>query len=95
MELTAEHIGIALIAVAVLAAIAGAFTLAPQGWRTVAINATIAGIAVLAEVAGWLVGFDWRQVLPPEWAPWAVLSVNVLNIALRAVTTAPMGEKRG
>lgn len=63
-----------------------------KGWRTVLVNIAFAAFAAAAELLSYLAIFDWRSVLPPEYAPYVVLSVNVLNIVLRASTTSRVGE---
>lgn len=82
--------------VVVLALLALAFLLvlnvAPKGWRTALFNA-IAGVPVVgAVVADALGGFDWTRVLDGKAASWAGLGVLVLNVALRAMTTTPIGR---
>ena len=80
----------------VLALLAAAFVLAamlaPKGWRTIAFNA-VAGLPVAgAEIANVLGGFDWTKVMSPQNASWAGLAVLVLNAALRAMTSTPIGK---
>ncbi len=62
-----------------------------HGYKTILVNSAIGLVALLATVMGFLVSFDWSTVLSPKWAGMAVLSVNVLNIVLRCLTTTPVG----
>ena len=64
-----------------------------KGWRTVAINVALGLAAVALEILSYLAVFDWRSILPPEKAPYAILGVGVLNIVLRAVTDGRLGER--
>lgn len=61
--------------------------------RTVFINAALALVAISAELAQFLVGFDWTTIMSARAAGFVVIAVNVLNIVLRFMTTAPVGEK--
>ena len=84
----------AILVLAIIAAVAGgAFALSPKGWRTVVVNGAIGVLAIAGEVVNFALGFDWKTVIPPEYAPWAILSLNVVNIVLRGVTTGPIGRK--
>lgn len=58
-----------------------------KGWRTVAVNVGIAaGTAGLHALAG----VNWIELVGPTWS---MLIVAAINIALRAVTTSPIGKK--
>ncbi|MFO1183656.1 MAG: hypothetical protein U1E56_02565 [Bauldia sp.] len=80
---------LSLVAIAFLLAL----NVAPKGWRTALFNA-LAGIPVVgAVIADALGGFDWTRVLDGKAASWAGLAVIVLNVALRAMTTTPIGKE--
>jgi ABC-type Co2+ transport system permease subunit len=81
-------VAIAIIVGVVLAAL----YFAPKGWRTIAANGASIGLIAAAEVIAYLTSFDWRVIVPAESAPLLVLIVNLLNIALRTITTTPVGE---
>lgn len=79
------EIALATGALAVLLAIA--WRLVPRGSMTIAINVLSAAGIFLAEALAYLAVFDWREVLPAEfahWAPWIVLSINIASIAAKA-----------
>lgn len=58
-----------------------------KGFRTLGFNALIiAGGALLP----WAAGIDWTQYVSPEIA---AIIVGGLNIALRLITTTPVGVK--
>ena len=63
-----------------------------KGYRTIAINFALATLALAAEIASWLSAFDWGAWLPPQYALWVIVSVNIANIVLRFVTTTPVGR---
>ena len=63
-----------------------------KGYRTILINFALAVLALAAEIASWLTTFEWAAWLPPQYAPWAIITVNVANITLRFVTTTPVGR---
>ena len=65
-----------------------------KGWRTIAINLSVGALVAITESARYLAVFDWREVLPADLAPWAILFFALLNIWLRAITTTPMGKKQ-
>lgn len=60
-----------------------------EGWRTILINLVMAIGFALAEIMAYLSIVDWREFIPPEYAPWVVVGINLLNIILRHVTTKP------
>ncbi len=60
-----------------------------KGWRTLAAN----GLIVLAGVLAYLDTAGLRDVLPPCYA-WVPIGLGALNVALRLVTTGPVGEGR-
>ena len=57
-----------------------------KGWRTILLNLAIAIFGVL-EAA------DWTTVLGSDQAGWLVTIVALANMALRSMTTTPLGEK--
>ena len=57
-----------------------------RGWRTIILNSIIALFFVIAEVLVYAAGLDWRELLPPEYASWVVVGINVLNIFMRHIT---------
>lgn len=62
-----------------------------KGWRTVAINAALAAVAVTDYfTSGAVIG---QLVSDPRDAMAVVAAVNVVNIALRFITTTPVGQK--
>lgn len=58
-----------------------------KGWRTILFNVGVAaGTVALKSLAG----IDWVSVVGPVWSP---LVLAGANIALRYVTTTPVGQK--
>lgn len=57
-----------------------------KGWRTLGLNFAVAGFGVL-EAA------DWTSLLGNEKAGWAVATIGIANMVLRAVTNTPVGQK--
>lgn len=64
-----------------------------KGFRTIIVNSAIAALPIIAEMLAFLDVFDWKSILPAEYAGWLFLAVGLLNIWLRFVTTTPVGEK--
>jgi hypothetical protein len=60
-----------------------------KGWRTLAAN----GAIVLAGVLAYLDTAGLRDLLPPHYA-WVPIALGALNVALRLVTTGPVGSRR-
>ena len=60
-----------------------------KGWRTLAAN----GLIVLAGVLAYLDTAGLRDLLPPHYA-WLAIALGALNVALRLVTTGPVGSRR-
>lgn len=58
-----------------------------KGYRTLAFNAAIVGATA---VLSWAAGIDWTQYVSPSAAMIVVAGVNV---ALRLVTSSPVGTK--
>ncbi len=70
-----------------------AFLTCCKGWRTIAINAALAALIAIAEIAGYLAGFGgWGVIFSAETAAWIMLGTNILNIILRCLTTTPVGK---
>lgn len=58
-----------------------------KGFRTLAFNAAlVGGTAVLT----WASGVDWTQYVSPSVA---VIVIAGINVALRLITTSPVGTK--
>ena len=56
-----------------------------KGWRTLGVNAAVAGFGVLAAA-------DWTVVLGDQRAGWAVTALGIANMVLRSLTTTPVGQ---
>lgn len=63
-----------------------------KGWRTVLLNAIPAVGIVITDLAAYLAGFNWNSVVSAETAAMLMLAFNIVNIALRALTTTPIGK---
>ena len=59
-----------------------------KGWRTLAAN----GVVVLAGVLAYLDTAGLGHLLPPKYA-WVPIALGALNVALRLITTGPVGSK--
>ena len=59
-----------------------------KGWRTLAAN----GLIVFAGVLAYLDAAGLRDLLPPKYA-WVPIALGALNVALRVITTGPVGSK--
>lgn len=57
-----------------------------KGYRTIIANILVAVVPILELT-------EWQDVMPDTWLPWFILGVAVLNLALRYVTTTPVGQK--
>ena len=57
-----------------------------KGYRTLIANGLSAVIAI-AEMQ------EWTDIIPSEYMPWFAIGLAVANIALRAITTSPVGQK--
>ena len=57
-----------------------------KGWRTWIVNllAIILPILELTEL---------QHVLPDGWMPWYALSLALLNMYMRKITTSPLGKR--
>ena len=59
-----------------------------KGWRTLAAN----GVVVLVGVLAYLQTAGLASVLPAKYA-WVPIALGALNVALRLITTGPVGSK--
>jgi hypothetical protein len=59
-----------------------------KGWRTLAAN----GLAILAGVLAYLDAAGLGDILPARYA-WVPVALGALNVALRIVTTGPVGQR--
>ena len=59
-----------------------------KGWRTLAAN----GVIVLAGVLAYLQTAGLNDLIPPKYA-WVPIALGALNVALRLVTTGPVGSR--
>lgn len=57
-----------------------------KGWRTVIFN-TLVLILPILEMS------EWRDIIPNEYVPHYIIGVAIINLALRLVTTTPVGKK--
>ena len=57
-----------------------------KGFRTIIANILMAVVPIMELT-------EFRDVLPVEWIPWYALGMVFVNIALRYVTTTPVGTK--
>jgi hypothetical protein len=64
-----------------------------KGWRTVALNAFVSLVSLVALVAAYLDAANIASYLPPQYA-WITLALGVANIVLRRLTTTPLGQKQ-
>jgi hypothetical protein len=62
-----------------------------KGWRTVIVNGVAAVVIIATDLTVYLAGFNWSALASAETAAMLTLSFNVANIALRAITTTPIG----
>ena len=88
----------ALTIVASLMMLVGvAFAFGPwlAGYRTMIFNGISLALVPSMELLNYFETVDWRQYLPPEYAPWAILAISAVNIVLRWKTTTPVGVPPG
>ena len=68
-----------------------------KGWRTIVLNAAVAGFAgvapLLSEVLPFLQGLDWTKYVTENAVPWVMLGVGLAGIILRYATSGPVGKK--
>lgn len=57
-----------------------------KGWRTWLANIVMMILPILELT-------EWREVLPEGYVPYYVIAVAVVNMAMRAITTTPLGKK--
>lgn len=58
-----------------------------KGWKTIIVGV---GLAVAPAALQYLAGIDWAQYVSPEWAPTIAAAIM---IAMRLVSTTPVGKK--
>jgi hypothetical protein len=61
------------------------------GWRSVVLNAIPAVLIAAGELVGYLAGFNWDAVISGQGAIYLTLGFNVANIAMRGLTSTPIG----
>lgn len=66
-----------------------------RGWRTVLVNAVPAGLIMATDLISFFAGFGWDAILSAQTAAVITLAFNVANIALRFITTTPVGTREG
>ncbi|HET7641225.1 MAG TPA: hypothetical protein VFK47_21125 [Ktedonobacteraceae bacterium] len=59
-----------------------------KGWRTILWGLAMAVLPVGLHYLG---GVDWTQYLSPTWAP---VFAGIVTMALRLITTTPVGTKK-
>lgn len=57
-----------------------------KGWRTIVFN-TLTLILPIMEMS------EWKDIIPNEYLPHYMAAVAIINLALRLVTTTPVGKK--
>jgi hypothetical protein len=57
-----------------------------KGYRTIIANVLLSVLPIL-ELA------EVRDVMPDDWLPWYALGLALANVALRYITTTPVGQK--
>lgn len=62
-----------------------------HGWKTFLFNGALGALALLAELMSYLSDVDWKEVVPPDAAPYVVLVIGMANIVLRHLTKGPAG----
>lgn len=69
-----------------------------KGWRTIIFNALAAVPVIVLEVLPAVMPVlsmaEVQAVIPAAWLSWYLLAVALGNMALRAVTTTPLGKDR-
>jgi hypothetical protein len=67
-----------------------------KGYRTLIFNLLAALPVIVLELGHTLLPVlsipEMQAVIPPKWLPWYLLAVALGNLALRKVTTTPMGR---
>lgn len=66
-----------------------------SGWKTLLFNVGLAVLALVAELLAFFQAFDWREILPSDYAPFVILGIGIANILLRHVTSGPAGWRKG
>ena len=63
--------------------------------RTIFINVVVALVLVANEVAAYALSVEWASVVKnPQTLFYITIGINVVNIALRVITTGPVGGKK-
>lgn len=53
-------------------------------WRTWLFNTTVTVLLAVGEMLIALdTGFNWREVLPPQYVPWAIVTFALVNVWMR------------
>lgn len=68
------------------------FCRALKGWRTVLSNIALS-IPLVLEILSITLVPEWRGILPPEYLPYYALTVALVNVWLRYLTTTPVGRR--
>lgn len=82
-------ISLVILLAIVVAVSVVAYVLAPPSWRTMAVNAALGVLALLAELAAALEGLHWQSFVPEGAAAWIILAITLINIVFRWKTTTP------
>jgi len=53
-----------------------------KAWRAVIFNLILAFGFTIAEMLKYLSIVDWRDFIDEHWAPWVVVAINLLNVAI-------------
>lgn len=85
---------IAIAFVVITALLALGVWIAPKGWRSWVFNGISIALVALGAMLELASGFEWKEILPPNVAPWVVMGIALANVGLRAVTTTRVGMKR-
>ena len=64
-----------------------------KGFRTLIFNLIVALVPVVGETLAFLNIFDWKSILPSQYAALAILVIGLANIWFRYITTTPIGKK--
>lgn len=65
------------------------------GWKTFIFNGLVALAVIAVQVLQYLGQFPWPEVLPSKEAGWVALTLGVINIILRHITSGPAGWVSG
>ena len=56
-----------------------------KGWKTLVVN----GLSVVITIAELQ---EWTSIIPDQYLPYFTISLAIANMALRMVTTTPVGQ---